>query len=97
MSEIVIRRAHGLTPAKAKKAAEKVAQQLDEKFELHHEWDGQMLRFKRSGVSGELELHKHEVELRVRLGFLLFALKPTIEREIHKFFDENFGRPAKKA
>jgi putative polyhydroxyalkanoate system protein len=97
MSDIVIRRAHGLTPAKAKKAAEKVAKQLDDKFELHHEWDGEVLRFKRSGVSGELELHKHEVELRVRLGFLLFALRPTIEREIHKYFDENFGQRPKKA
>jgi len=93
MSDIVIRRAHSLTPAKAKKAAEKIAAKLSEEFELKYAWDEDgVLHFKRTGVSGDLTLHKREVEIRVRLGFLLFAIKPRVEQEIHKFFDENFGR-----
>lgn len=96
MAEIHIRRAHGLTAAKAKKAANKVATSLDEKFELEHEWDEHVLRFKRSGVSGELTLHKKEVEIRVRLGLLLTAIRPTVEKEIHRYFDENFGPELKK-
>jgi hypothetical protein len=31
------------------------------------------------------------VHIRVRLGFLLMAIRPRIEAEIHRFFDENFG------
>lgn len=92
MSDIVIRRSHGLTPAKAKKAAQKIAAGLEKKFDLAHEWEGPVLHFKRAGVSGQLTLHKHEVEIRVRLGFLLMAIRPTVEQEIHRYFDENFGR-----
>jgi putative polyhydroxyalkanoate system protein len=96
MSDIVIRRAHGLTPAKAKKAAEKIAGKLGEEFDLEHAWDEKgVMRFRRAGVSGDLTLHKHEVEIRVRLSILLLAIKPRVEKEIHKFFDENFGRESK--
>jgi putative polyhydroxyalkanoate system protein len=92
MSDILIRRTHGLTPKKARLAAERVAAQLGDEFDLNYEWDGDVLRFKRAGVSGDLTLHRHELEIRARLGFLLLALKPRIEREIHRFCDENFGR-----
>ena len=91
MSDIVIRRKHGKTPADARASAEHMAAELKEEFDLTCAWDGDVLRFKRSGLSGELALESEEVALRIQLGFLLSALKPTIEREVHKFFDENFA------
>ena len=92
MSDIVIRRTHNLTPARARKAAETTAAKLGEEFDLEYEWDGDVLHFSRSGVTGNLSLAAHEVIIRVRLGFLLLALKPRVEREIHRYFDEDFGR-----
>ncbi len=94
MSDIRIRRRHTLTARAARQAAEKIARQLDEEFELAYEWDDNVLVFKRSGVSGELVVEKKVVHIRVRLGFLLFAIKPRVEAEIHRFFDENFGPDA---
>ena len=95
MSDIVIRRSHAVTEQKAREGAEKIAARLGEEFGLRHQWDGDVLRFKRTGVTGELRVDKQEVEIRVRLGFLLLALKPRIEQEIHKFFDERFGKAGK--
>ncbi|MBK7134884.1 MAG: polyhydroxyalkanoic acid system family protein [Rhodocyclales bacterium] len=91
MSDIQIRRSHSMSAKAARKAAEKIASQLDEEFDLAYEWDDNVLLFKRSGVSGELVVEKKEVHIRVRLGFLLMAIRPRIEAEIHRFFDENFG------
>jgi putative polyhydroxyalkanoate system protein len=91
MSEITIRRKHGKTPADARASAEHMAAELKEEFDLKYLWDGDVLRFKRSGLAGELVLDGEEVALRIQLGFLLSALKPAIEREVHKFFDENFA------
>ena len=48
------------------------------------------MHFKRSGISGELTLSDEDVVLCIRLGFPLSAFKASIEREVHKFFDENF-------
>lgn len=91
MSDIAIRRKHGKTPAAARVAAEHMVCELKEEFDLDYAWEGDVLRFKRSGVAGELAIEGDEVALNIHLGFLLSALKPAIEREVHKFFDENFA------
>ncbi|MEF8723645.1 polyhydroxyalkanoic acid synthase [Candidatus Accumulibacter phosphatis] len=90
MSDISIRRNHGKTRAQARKSAEHMAAELKEEFDLDYDWDGDVMNFKRPGVSGELSLDSKEVALEITLGLLLFALKPSIEREVQRFFDENF-------
>jgi putative polyhydroxyalkanoate system protein len=91
MSDITIRRKHGKTPAAARAAAERMAAELSEEFDLNYSWKDDVLHFKRSGLTGELTLDKKDVVLSIHLGFLLAAFKPSIEREVHKFFDENFS------
>ena len=91
MSEIRICRPHHTTLKKALKGAEHIAEELGEEFGLDHEWDGHTLNFQRLGVEGYIEVGKKEVEIYVKLGFLLGALKPRIEQEIHRFCEENFG------
>ena len=91
MDDIVIYRKHGKTLAEARKSAERMAAELNEEFELNCAWQGNVLTFERLGVSGKLELDDEEVGVIVNLSFLLTALKPTIEREVHRFFDENFA------
>ena len=90
MSDIIIRRQHGKSLAEARASAEHMAAELKEEFDLDYAWKGNAMRFKRPGVAGELSVNDQTVALNIRLGLLLFALKPAIEREIHRFFDENF-------
>lgn len=96
MSEISIRRAHALNPAQARTAAEAMAQDLNEAFDLEYEWKGSALHFHRSGVEGNLKLEHKAVHIEVRLGFLLAMVKPKIEQHIHDNLDRIFSS-AKKA
>ena len=66
MSEIRIRRAHAKPLDQARKAAEKMARQLREDFDLDYEWDGHVLRFQRTGVDGELHVTGKEIRLDAR-------------------------------
>lgn len=95
MNEIIIRRKHGKTPTDARAAVERMANKLKESFDLDYAWENDgprdLLRFKRSGVSGDFMLDSEEVALRVQLGGLLAALKPAIERKVNQFFDEQFA------
>lgn len=90
MSDISIRRQHGKTRAEARASAEHMASELKDEFDLNYAWEGDVMSFRRPGVTGELSLDNQEVALNIRLGLLFFALKPSIEREVLKFFDENF-------
>ncbi len=97
MSDIRIRRAHSKPLEEARKAAEKMAKQLRKDFELDYAWDGNVLRFERTGIDGELHVTTREVRLEAKLGFLLAFLKPRIEAEVEAQLDKVLGAPAKAA
>jgi len=91
MSEIHLQRKHGLGLKKAREAAQKVADEMAESFDMESEWDGNELRFARSGVTGCLRVTKDLVVLEAKLGFLLAAFKPRIEEKLEKEFDRYFA------
>jgi putative polyhydroxyalkanoate system protein len=91
MPDISITQKHKLSHKKAKAAAQKVADQLAEEYDVSCEWDGDVLNFKRSGVSGTLEVSEHEAQLNMTLGFMLKVFASTIEEHVHKNMKKVFG------
>ena len=91
MPSIDIRRRHDKSMKEAKAAVERVAAKINERFEVECGWNGNSLQFERSGVHGSITLEKGEVRVVANLGFLLMALRGTIESEIHKYIDREFG------
>lgn len=82
MADISIKQTHKLTHKKAKAAAQKVAEQMAEEYDMTSEWNGDVLKFKRSGVSGSLTVSDKDATLEISLGFLLKAFAPTIEEKV---------------
>jgi putative polyhydroxyalkanoate system protein len=93
MATLSIIKNHHLSHDAAKAAAEKVAQDLRARFDVTYAWEGDRIRFERPGITGALVVTKDQVRLDAQLGFLLSALKSSIEREVHKEFDKRFGSP----
>ncbi|HEX7642165.1 MAG TPA: polyhydroxyalkanoic acid system family protein [Burkholderiaceae bacterium] len=91
MADISITHKHKLSHKKAKAAAQKVADQLAEEYGIESEWDGDVLHFKRSGVSGTLELTDHVAQMEIKLGFMLKAFGATIEEHVHKNIKKVFA------
>ena len=90
MSEIHLRRKHTIGMRKAKVAAQKVADDLAEEYGIEARWEGDLLRFSRSGVHGALKVTRTEVVLDAKLGFLLSAFRARIEEHISENFDRYF-------
>jgi putative polyhydroxyalkanoate system protein len=82
MADINIVQAHSLAPEQARAAAQQVADKLAEQFELDCRWDGDVLRFGRSGVNGSLALRPSEAQLQIALGFLYGAFSSQIEARV---------------
>ncbi len=87
MADIDLRRVHGLGLAGARKAADAMAEKLGRKFDLKGTWDGDVLRFERPGVTGTLTVGPKELHLSVALGFLLKAMKGSIEQAVRQELD----------
>ncbi|MCC6869789.1 MAG: polyhydroxyalkanoic acid system family protein [Burkholderiales bacterium] len=88
MATISISRKHKLSHKKAKAVAERIARDLDKRYGLEYEWDGDHLDFERPGIAGRMRIAKDSIALDVSLGFLLIPLKTTFEREIGATLDQ---------
>ena len=82
MADINIVQEHNLAPEQARAAAQQVADKLAEQFGLECRWDGDVLRFERSGVDGTLTLEPTQARLRIALGFLFSAFSSQIEGKV---------------
>jgi putative polyhydroxyalkanoate system protein len=91
MPTIDIRHTHALAPAQARDAVQRIAESLAAKFGVEHGWQGDQLMFKRSGVDGRVHLEPGAVRVTAELGFLLGAMKGTIESEIRRVLADRFG------
>ena len=94
MARISISRRHELSHKQAKIVAEKLANDLEKRFDLAWNWEGDHVHFERPGVSGSMHVGKGEISLEAKLGPLLTPLKPAIEREIHAQLDRLTGKRA---
>ena len=102
MADIDLKRAHALGLEGARAAAEKMEQALGRKFDLKGAWSGNTLAFQRPGVSGTLAVTAKDVHLAVTLGFLLKAMKGSIEQAVTRELDTILAatpaaKPAPKA
>lgn len=90
MSHIVVQRDHDLTLDQSRHAAETLAEELAERYDISRHWQDDSLHFERSGVSGQIDLEPGRLRISVRLGFLLVPLKQRLEQEIHRQLDDLF-------
>jgi putative polyhydroxyalkanoate system protein len=101
MADIELRRVHDLGIADARAAAERMADKLGREFGLKGTWHGDVLRFERPGVTGSLTLTDKDLRLSVALGFLLKAMRASIEQAVVQQLDSIFAppraKPARKA
>jgi putative polyhydroxyalkanoate system protein len=44
-------------------------------------------------VDGHIQVSASQIHVTAHLGFLLLAIRGTVEREIHRYLDEEFGSP----
>ncbi len=98
MPDIHIVRDHGVTLARAKEVAQRVADDLAREYDLVTRWVGNALHFQRSGVQGVMRVDDDRIDLEVTLGFLLKAFRSSFVHHIEREFDARLAKaPAQPA
>ncbi len=91
MSVIEVSRAHTMDMDHARATADSLAVSLSERFSVDYVWQGNVLKFKRTGVKGHLEVTPQFININLELGFLVRPFKDRIEQEIHNHLDSMDG------
>lgn len=90
MASIEILRSHSKPVKDAKKSVDRVAKHIADKFDVESRWDGNTLHFSRSGVDGSIAVSAKQIRVSVNLSFMLMMLKGSVEKEIHRYMDDEF-------
>ncbi len=93
-ASIVLQRGHALARDDALAAARRIGDELSAAHGCRCRWEGEVLHFTRTGVSGTLEIGDSDVALQVRLGFLLAGFSARIEKTLDENFERYFGAPS---
>ena len=88
MADIQIKRSHKLGLDEARSAAEEIAESLKERLQTIYHWDGEHLRFKRSGANGYLHVTADIIEISISLGLMFKPLRTVIEGKVVEFLDK---------
>jgi putative polyhydroxyalkanoate system protein len=88
MSDINLIRSHSLSIPKAKALVQRAADGLGSEYELESEWHGNTLRFRRSGVDGQMLVTDSKIELNVTLGLLMKPFKGQFVHQIGQELDK---------
>jgi len=91
MSHIDMCARHSMPTDEAQKAADELASDLAEKFEINYGWEGDHIHFERPGVHGMITVRENEIKIKATLGLMLIFLKPLIEDEITDYLQNHFG------
>ena len=94
MADISIVQAHALSPKKARAAAQAVADKMVDEYDLTCAWDGDVLRFERSGVEGSLTLGQQQAHMQIKLGFMFSVFAAKIEGKVTENMRRVFGEKA---
>ena len=87
MATVDITREHSLGKESAREKAQLLADKLAQKLDATCTWEGDDLKFKRSGADGQIAVSADQVSVQLKLGLLLSALGGTIQREIEEVLD----------
>ncbi|EKP0262587.1 poly(3-hydroxybutyrate) depolymerase [Aeromonas sobria] len=96
LSTIQVNRQHPLGLAAARLAAEAIAQDMSESYQLDCEWADEEeteLRFRGSGVHGSLMLDENTLRLEVHLGLMLLPVRSVLEQEILDYVSNRLPCP----
>ncbi len=97
MARIHLQRKHNLARTEARARVEAIASKLSTTLNAKYAWEGDALRFTRSGASGSINIGDDLIEVEVRLGLLLTPMKGAIENAIRDNVDAALSDKASSA
>ncbi len=86
-----IEREHRLGVKEARKRVNKVAQDLEGRYSLTSEWNGDTLLFRGAGVKGDVQVAERSIRFNLHLGFALMLMERQIRTTIEETLDEHVG------
>jgi putative polyhydroxyalkanoate system protein len=92
MVRVNVSQHHNKTEDEVRDIVNGVTDDLENRYGISPHWQGEnLVKFKRSGVSGQLRISKTEVTIDLDIGFLLSAYAGKIKSELTTMMARKLG------
>ena len=88
---VQINRAHTLGKQKARAMVEDIAVSLRQKLGLHYEWQGDHLTFKRTGITGHIDVQEDTVDVYIKRSRLVPVSESWIRTQVEAVMNQYLG------
>lgn len=89
MSHIQIQRSHNMDTVHLRSMTEELGQKLKARFGGDYRLEGDLVHYKYHSVDAKVSFDESIVNVDVKLGLLMIALKGMIESEVNRYLDEH--------
>jgi len=83
-----IERNHNLGKESARQCVDKMRAEVEAKYGLTTDWEGDELKVSGNGVSGQISVDEQRVVVDLRLGFALTMLEGPIKAQLSEAMDK---------
>ena len=88
---VQINRPHALGKQQARAMVEDIAVSLRQKLSLSYEWEGDRLIFKRTGITGHIDVAEHAVEVYIKRSRLVPVSEGWIRAQVEAVMNQYLG------
>jgi putative polyhydroxyalkanoate system protein len=89
MAKISIRHEHSQPEREVREVLNRLTDELHKEYQITSVWHGNRIEFHRSGASGTLTLHPHQVDIEIKLNMMLSMFERKIREVITGFCQDN--------
>ncbi len=85
MAKITIQHKHSQPEHTVREALTQLMTELKREYDITSTWHGHTVEFHRSGASGKLVMHPHQVDIEIKLSMMLSMFEGRIRSAITDF------------
>jgi putative polyhydroxyalkanoate system protein len=89
MAKISIKHEHTQSENTVREVLHRLTDELHKEYQITSVWHGNRVDFHRSGASGTLTMHPHQVDVEIKLSMMLSMFEKKIRQVINDFCCEN--------
>jgi putative polyhydroxyalkanoate system protein len=88
MAKFSVNKTFTMSKEEVREAAEQLAEQLKADHGLKYYWQGDSVKFSRSGIDGVLKIEADAIRLDVKLGLLASAFERPLKKAMNEYLDK---------
>ena len=69
--------------------AERLAKRLEKEHGVTSSWEGDCVKIRGSGISGEMTFHDGVIDVSVKLGMFVSMFEPVLKKEVKRYLDDH--------